>query len=190
MRFGFDYGIRLPLESSNNKTRQGMDNLDMVLLFGPKVEFCLTLTCEKDDPFRAYVSLLKPIPVDYNSFDQLDWVGRAGFKYDKQLLSDNQSGKLFLTASVQWQYQGADYSNYYYSVPPDQVRPGREFYSANNGFSNISFKLSSRWRQGNWWFGVFSEYIDLSDAVFVSSPMVKSTENWRVGIAFARVFRQ
>lgn len=190
LRFGLDYGINLPLKSKNNQARQDMYDLEPVLMTGPKAVLCLAQDCSKDFPLRVYWSVMKPFVMDSDIFNDLDWVSRIGIKYDETLFESRKHGKLSLTSSARVQYQGNRYSDYYYGVASQDVTDQRAFYSSASGYAGYQLSAGLRWRKGNWWAGAFAQYLDINDAQVANSPLVTDADNYRVGFAFAWIFKQ
>ncbi len=190
VRFGLDYGINLPLKSKNNQARLGMDDLNPVLMTGPKAVLCVAANCKKDFPLRMYLSVMKPFVMDSAHFNDLDWVSRIGIKYDETILQNREHGKLSFSTTARMQFQGSHYSDYYYGIGVEDVTSERTLYKSASGYAGYQLSAGLTWRKDNWWAGAFAQYIDINHAQVADSPLVTDADNYRVGFAFAWVFKQ
>jgi len=69
--------------------------------------------------------------------------------------------------------------------------PGiRPAYNAHAGYSGSLLILTVTKRFGHFWFGAFARYDELSGAVFVNSPLMRTDQSVMAGLGLAWVFAE
>ncbi len=175
----------VPVDSSKNKARQGMPNLDPTFEIGPSLqvmlaedknaEYKITLTF----PIRAVFSTdfygLKPAGWDFSPRFNIDQYNIGGKGWDFGL----SIGPIFGDAT---------YHNYYYQVDQAFATPDRPAYSAQAGYGGIQCALSLSKQFKKVLIGGFLRAESLQGAVFSDSPLVKTNTSFLAGLYFYWTF--
>jgi outer membrane scaffolding protein for murein synthesis (MipA/OmpV family) len=154
----------VPVDSDQNGAREGMPNLDPVIEVGPSLN--LFLRKESDSEIALHLPLRASVATDLRHVDHLGWLFNP---------------HLTVNYGVDWQFEGSvgllyaseGYHDYYYEVDPAYATSERPAYKARGGFSGTRLTLGTSRRSGNFWFGAFVRYDDLSHAVIEDSPAVR-----------------
>ena len=172
----------LPVDSSGNEARKGMDDLDLLLEIGPTLQYQL-----------------------YKSDNQLlraEWPVRAAFSFGSEFLryqgwTSNPRlhhsayiGPWTLTTTLGPVFSDRRYHGYFYDVDQQDVTADRPFYQASSGYtgSRLSFGLKRRYRQFT--MGALARYYNLNGATNENSPLVKQTNYYSFGLYFAWLFSE
>lgn len=175
-----------PVNSDDNRARQGMPHLDPTFEVGPQAQLTLLGSQASDTrldlrlPARAVVATdLSYVDAEgFVFYPHLDLRLRPvalGHKWNLGL----QTGALFATRK---------YHQYFYGVDGRFATPQRPAYSAPGGYSGAVALASLSRRFEKVWVGGFVRYDALSGAAFEDSPLVKRKSSFMAGIAFAYVF--
>ncbi len=177
-----------PVDSDENRARQGMPSLDPTLEIGPRLNIDLvrdrarerTLTLRL--PVRAVVAtdLSHTRGAGYTAYPHLDLDLRPVFLGGKWNLG-LQAGPL---------YGSREHHEYFYGVAPQFATAERPAYQARGGYSGAVALVSLTRRFPRFWLGAFARYDTLKDAVFEASPLVRRDHAVMAGFAIAWVFAQ
>ena len=177
-----------PVDSDENRARQGMPSLDPTLELGPRLnlelardrvrEWSLTLRL----PVRAVVAtdLSHTRGAGYTAYPHLDLDLRPVFLGGKWNLG-LQAGPL---------YGSREHHEYFYGVAPQFATAARPAYQARGGYSGAVALVSLTRRFPRFWAGAFARYDTLKGAVFEASPLVRRDHAVMAGFAVAWVFAQ
>lgn len=184
-RFKLDLSasFSFPVDSDENRARQGMPDLDPVFEIGPRAQWSLY---ESDDThFRVRAAL----PVRLAIASDLSHTHTVGYFAAPYLQVRYYSGwETALSVGPMWASEA--YHDYYYQVEPQYATSERPAYNAHSGYSGFRLTLTSSTRfDKNWWLGVFMRYDTLSGATFADSPLVKRDDELMVGLALAWIFK-
>ena len=171
----------IPVSSKENKRREGMDNLDGSIGFGPVLKYRLFKhhlnELQFELPIRAIVAS------DFSSIHQEGWVTNPGlFYFYRQNFNAQQ--RLKVTVGAVANFATAENHNYFYGVPVESAMVGREAYKASGGFSGMSYSLGLNWHFDQFWLGGFWRGQDLSQAEFKDSPLVETHFSHMFGLTF------
>lgn len=177
-----DISIRgsLPVNSEDNRARQGMDDLDPTLEVGPQVAW----TAHKSDknnlqlrlPARAVIS------VGSNGIKHQGNVLNPNIRWDHQL-----TGNLRVTTRLSARYGDSQWHDYFYAVSAKDARIDRPQYNPPGGFSGSSFTTTFAYRHHDWRFGGGIGVEWLNGAAFEDSPLVKDKQSYFIGFAISKV---
>ncbi|MDH5393708.1 MAG: MipA/OmpV family protein [Gammaproteobacteria bacterium] len=183
-RLDFSFDLGLPVKSSESTLRAGMRDLDPVAQFGP------LLIYQIDDDQRQKWQIHLPLTYAY-SFDDVDAspAGRVSnpriyFNY----LYATKTQPLDISLSLGPVYGSAKYHDFYYSVEPAFSSPSRPEYLARQGHAGYRFNVSVTRLMNGYWLGVYLRYQNLTDAVFVDSPLVKQKDYWFIAVGASWLF--
>jgi len=177
-----------PVDSDDNRAREGMPELEPTLEIGPRLDLTLARdrarewSLELRLPLRAAIAtdLSHTRHIGYVSYPHLHLFTRpvlAGVKWNLGL----QAGPLFATD---------DYHQYFYGVDAPFATPDRPAYSAGGGYSGALALASLTRRFPRFWVGAFARYDTLKGAAFESSPLMRRDYAVMAGFAVAWVFAE
>jgi MipA family protein len=177
---------QVPVESSGNKARQGMPDLDPTFQVGPSLE--VSLWGKRHNPYHMYLFLpaRAVFSTDFTSLRHEGWVfgPRLVFEFNDLFASP----RFDLDLSVGPTFSDSAYHRYYYSVNPAYATPSRPAYSAGGGYSGtaLTLGLSKTYQQM-----IFSAFVSvdlLQGAAFEDSPLVKTKVSFMSGFMVSWIF--
>ena len=179
------YGY-LPVKSSNNTARQGMEDLDPTFEIGPALK--IKLLEGKEDKYRMNLTL--PVravfSTNFKSVSYEGWVISPRINFEKDDIIPQTGLNLGISAGPMFADRG--YHEYTYTVDPAYATATRPAYSAGGGYSGstLSIGLSKEYKQ--FIFNAFVSTDFLQGAAFENSPLVKRSTSFMTGISFTWVF--
>lgn len=184
-RFEIDISIdgAIPVNSSDDGPRAGMDDLDPLVEMGPSLNWMLTA----DRRWQLRVPIRAAISLDRFSTSQQGWKAHPMLRYT----TVEPVGGWNLGFNLGPIFATRDFHAYYYDVTGDDVIPGeREAFSAPGGYSGSALLVSASRRFERIWFGSFLRYDYLGGAQFEDSPLVETKHAVTAGLGISWVFRQ
>jgi outer membrane protein len=175
----------LPVNSSDNQARRGMEDLKTFAEIGPSLNFMLGPPERRSSmqlrlPLRAAFALQSsPRHTGWVFAPNLLWLARPS-----GLPGWN------LSASAGLLFQDSRYNNNFYTVRPDQVLADRPAYQAQAGFAGSQVTLSVSRRFPGFFVGGFLRMDSLHGASFEDSPLVKTRSGLSAGLGASWVFGQ
>jgi len=183
-RVDFTFDLGLPVESENNSLRTGMDDLDPVGLIGPMLIYQL----EDSEHLKWQLQLPLAYAYAFNDLDaqSIGWSinPRIYFNY----LIKNSGYPIDVSVSLGPVYNSGQFNQYYYTVEVADVMAGRDEYQSEEGNAGYRFNFSVTQRMDSYWLGFYLRYQNISDAVFVDSPLVSENDYWFVAIGASWLF--
>lgn len=178
--FKFDIGFSaaFKVDSSKNKLRSGMPDLDYALEAGPVLKWLI------DGEFNTNYELTFDLPVhkvfvtDFNDINGQGWRAKPMIHLRNKF---NGNSYWQLDNSIQWLYGSDDYNKYYYSVDSNYVTAERPFYNATSGYSGWRYNLSIRQSKKNMLTGFFMNYTNIRNSVFDDSPLIAEKNSFSLG---------
>jgi outer membrane scaffolding protein for murein synthesis (MipA/OmpV family) len=187
-RVELDFSVfgTLPVDSSKNRARQGMPDLDPTIEVGPQVNVSLLRSSDSRLDLRFPVRAVVATDLRHSQ--------GAGFTFYPHLFygasPDWSGGRWTIGVNAGPLFASSDYHRYFYSVDPQFATPDRPAFEAKGGYSGIAALGSISRRYGKTWVAAFARYDNLNGAVFENSPLVKQSNTFSVGVAFAWVFAE
>lgn len=175
-----DVSIRgsLPVNSEDNRARQGMADLDPTLEIGPQVSW--TLFESDHNQLRLRLPVRTVISVGSG-------VHHQGNVFNPNLRWDHQINTNFgITTRASLRFGDGKWHDYFYTVSAADALVTRPQYDAPGGFSGSSLSLSGTYKTGDWRLGMALGLEWLSGAAFETSPLVKDDQAWFVGLALSK----
>jgi outer membrane scaffolding protein for murein synthesis (MipA/OmpV family) len=177
-----------PVNSEENRARQGMPHLDPTLEIGPRLDVTLARDREREWSFEVRLPVRAAIATDLSHTQHIGYVAYphlhlftrprlAGVKWNLGL----QAGPLFATRK---------YHDYFYAVDPEFATPERPAYEAAAGYSGALALVSLSRRFPRFWVGAFARYDTLKGAAFEPSPLVRRDYAVMAGFAVAWIFAE
>ncbi len=175
-------GGSLPVNSSDNEARAGMESLDFSFELGPSLRFKFYDTPSQNLQLRFNLRAL--LAVDgFPAFNYEGWLFNPELRW-RQHLTDS----LTWGASLQMRYGSDDYHQYFYGVANRFATASRPAYQAEEGYNSSGFGLNLRWlANADWRLNVAAAYIDLHDASFNDSPLFKQNNGVYFGLSVSRI---
>src|SRR5262245_2821907 len=175
-----------PVDSADNRAREGMPELDPTIEIGPRLDLTLARDRTREWSFELRLPLRAAIATDLSHTKHIGWVAYphlhlftrpaiAGMKWNLGM----QAGPLFASR---------EYHDYFYGVDPEFARPDRPAFAASSGYSGSLALVSLSRRFPRFWVGGFARYDTLKGAAFESSPLMRRDYSVMAGIAVAWVF--
>jgi outer membrane scaffolding protein for murein synthesis (MipA/OmpV family) len=189
-RFELDFSAYAtpPVDSSKNRARQGMEDLDPTLEVGPQLNFMLARDPAKDWRLDLRLPLRAVIATDFKH------VQRAGYvlypHLNLNLRPEVLAGRWNLGLQAGPLFGTREYHRYFYGVDPQFATAERPAYEARGGYSGAAALATLSRRIGRLWMGGFVRYDSLHGATFENSPLVKQSYSVMAGFAFAWVFAE
>ena len=161
-------GVGYPaLESSNNRAREGMDNLPWMIALGPQ------LVSRHFPGFEIGLGVYQVVTTDFDMTRFNGGIFEAQIKYIHQYEWMDSQGKL--TASIKW--GTAELQELYYSVPEDKATAMRPSFQAHDGMLSQDITYHQNFKVGrlSWVAGASVGFY--GQAVNRESPLHKSDVN-------------
>ncbi|MGH8400670.1 MAG: MipA/OmpV family protein [Gammaproteobacteria bacterium] len=183
-----DFGGSVPVSASRDPERHGMPNLGWIAETGPILKY----QAWRDDRtgFRLQMSLAERSAASAHglSLHHRGWVTQPQL----ELARDWGDGTEHFHADVgvSWSYATQPYFEYVYGVAPQYADAGRPAYEATGGYGGYDLSLGFGVRHGDFVYGAFYRYINLSGASFNGSPLVSQRHQNACGFVVAWVFRR
>lgn len=173
----------VPVESSDDGPRAGMEELDPVVEYGPSL--IRRLGTNRLGRWTLRLPLRAVTAVDPGSLETAHegWTLQPALNLDAPGLI----GQWDLRINLGPRFGSRDYHAYYYDVGTGDVRAGRDTYRADAGYSGMGLQLSASRRWGRVWTGAFLRYDNLDGATFDDSPLVETKHATSVGFAVSWV---
>lgn len=183
-RLDVSTSINFPVDSKDNRARHDMPDLDPILEFGPRAQFDLYTSEDRNLRVRAAFPVRMAIATDLKNVDNEGWI------FSPYLQVRYYSGwETSFSVGPSWSTEL--YHDYYYQVDPVYATIDRPAYDAQAGYSGFRYTLitSTRFYNKRLWFGALVRYDTISGAVFEDSPLVKQSDAVFVGIVLAWIFK-
>src|SRR5688572_72496 len=184
-RFELDISANLqpPVDSSDNRARQGMPDLDPVIEIGPSLNLALHRSPDRRTEVELRLPLRAAFATDFSHVDFAGWVFQPNLNFDFRDTFGRPGLKSGLLLGPI--FSDRRYNQYYYAVDPAFSAPGRPAYNPGGGYAGtqVIATLSKRFPQ--FWVGGFLRWDTVNHAVFEDSPLVKTGKFFAAGIAVA-----
>jgi len=173
--------LNLAIDSDEIELREGLDDIDNIVQFGPSLEILLNETDDSQLFFNVPVRGVFEIGDDFEA---------SGFTVSPNLYYR----KKFETLESQWelgvsvgpQFGTEDFHDIYYGVGEEFATATRNAYDAESGYSGARAQVSLKAKKGDNTVLLFLRYDNIEGAVFDDSPLVETDENLTVGLLYSR----
>lgn len=177
----------IPVQSNNDRARQGMPNLRSTFEFGPSLD--LHMWHAPDEKIKLDIVLPLRVPITVETSPQL-----IGWNFSPRLNLDMQN----FAGWAGWNFgigagpmfAARKYHQYFYSVAAQYATPERPAFDARGGYSGGEVISALSKRFANYWVGAYIRYDTLQGAAFADSPLVKQRYYLAGGIGMAWMIRQ
>jgi len=180
-----------PPVNEDNKAREGMDNPDAIVEFGPSLQWHF----RGRSPFRTLYlrwALRSAISVGFPDNGEIDYRGlksAINLVYRKEAFWNDHHWELGVNSGIEM--ADRNYHDYLYKVSVKDVTPERPAYSPDTGISALMFSLRLI-RKINDRVSVagYARWENMSLAVYKESPLVKEENNWIAGCALVWTLKE
>lgn len=180
-------GASVPVNSNDNRARQGMPDLQPTVEFGPSLDINLWRTRDRRYKFDLRLPVRAAVTV-IGGMDYVGWEFSPRFSLDVTDVAGLPGWKLGLLAGPIY---GSERSHeYFYAVAPQYATAERPAYDARAGYAGSQFLMSVSKRYPKYWLGAFVRWDSLKGAVFADSPLVRSESYFAAGIGIAWIVKK
>jgi outer membrane protein len=179
-------GGSIKVDSEKNQARAGMDDLDFIIELGPALHYYF-LGSRKDDnalflefPLRGAISTDFTQATDRGVSFNPRLVWRRGYMIDQYEVRPQMSVGLRSASD--------SYHNYLYGVDSQFVRADRSEYKGTGGYGGWQLGYSTAVLWSDWLVAGFVRYVNINEAVYADSPLVKTNNSVVFGLASAYLF--
>lgn len=176
----------IPVDSEDNDDRRGMPDLDPTVEIGPSLQYTLYRHPNSNGRLIVELPVRSVIAVDTRKIDPVGWVSNPNIRYHREFQTN--SGRWSTDVSLGPLYGSRRYHDYLYGVAPRFANADRPAFETDGGFGGWRLSMGFSRRLGDFWYGGFVRYIDLSGADFGDSPLVKQDYSILGGVGVAWIF--
>jgi outer membrane scaffolding protein for murein synthesis (MipA/OmpV family) len=173
----------LPVDSAENKARQGMEDIDFVAEVGPALRYTLLRNSAGHRTFSIEIPLRAALQ------SNLRYLHYEGWRVNPRLRLQRYSGPWQLSAWAGIYWNSEAYNQLYYGVSAEQANSQRPAYAADSGYGGWALSASLSYRHARWWVGGFIRWYDINGASFQESPLALESSNAGFGLAAAWIFK-
>lgn len=171
----------LPVDSSDNKAREGMENLDWIYEFGPNLVYTFPEWKGINIHFQIPLRLVSTTNLSNNTKE------RGVLFNPKVVLRKNVS----CSNNCLWELQiGGEAASkklhsYFYQVPSKNVTSERSEYNAKAGYISNFLLLKYRVSNSKWRYGINFRYNDYKENANTDSPLFTAKDSFAVSLFWA-----
>ena len=188
VEFDFSLSGTPPVDSSKNRAREGMPDLDPTIEIGPRMNVILARSADRDKALSFRLPVRAVIATDLSYADSEGWTAYPNFTYDSRPHFLEGRWRLGLQAGLL--YATSRYHRYFYGVDEQFATPERPAFTAKGGYSGAALAASLTRRFKKIWVGAFARYENLKGVAFESSPLMRRDYAITAGVAFAYIFAE
>lgn len=181
-------GASVPVKSSENEARRGMNDLDPTIEFGPTFSIHLHKSQDKNVELDLRLPLRTVFATDLTYLRQTGWVFEPRLNLDLRNTVIGAGWKLGLAAGPI--FATRKNNQYFYGVESAFATPQRPAYDAKGGYGGTQFLVALSKRYPRYWVGGFASLTNLSGAAYRDSPLVKTKNSFATGIAISWIFKE
>lgn len=177
----------IPVDSSNNRARQGMPDLDPTLELGPNLEFLLLRSADGRFQVDLRLPVRTVIATDFSHVQNIGWVFQPQINVDfrdSALLGPRSN----IGVAAGPLYGDKQHHNYFFGVPAQFATAQRPAYAAEGGYAGVQAIGAASKRFKSYWIGGFVRWDTVAGAVFEDSPLIRQNQSVAAGVAFAWIF--
>ena len=180
-------GASLPVDSRDDRAREGMPNLRPSIELGPSLQ----LTLWHADDRRMKLDARFPLRGATTVESSPRFIGTQFFPHlnvDVRDPAGMQGWNLGLLAGPV--YTDRRYNRYFYEVPAAYATASRAAYEPGAGYAGMEFLAALSKRFPKFWVGGFVRYDTLRGAAFEASPLATSKRYFAAGFGISRIFAE
>jgi outer membrane protein len=188
VEFDFSMSGTPPVDSSRNRAREGMPDLDPTFEIGPRLNVVLARDKNRDKALSFRLPVRAVIATDLSYADGQGVTAYPNLTYDSRPHFFEGRWRLGLQAGLL--YASKHYHQYFYGVDEEFATLERPAFTAKGGYSGAALAASLTRRFRKIWVGGFARYESLKGVAFESSPLFRRDYAFTAGVAFAYVFAE
>ena len=180
-------GASLPVDSEDNRARQGMPSLRPSIEVGPKLQ----LTLWRSPSERMKLDARMPLRFAFSVESRPQFVGTQFFPHlnlDIRGPAGLRDWNLGLLAGPL--FTDRSYNRYFYEVAEEFATASRPAYKPGSGFAGMQYLAALSRRFAKLWIGGFVRYDTLGGAAFEASPLVTSKRYLAAGLGVSWIFAE
>jgi len=177
------FGASFPTNADENKTREGMDDLDWLSEIGPRLNF------EVFDNDKLNIELEFPMRLVFST--DFSFTKYRGIRFYPEIdMAYRLTSKIKTKLSLKMNWATEELNDFFYEVSAKDVTTIRPRYDAKGGYIGKAISLSGSYKleHGSIFTGV--RYNNYSDSTNKRSPLFKSTEDVSLYLGFIYFFYQ
>ncbi len=177
-------GVSPPVNSNDNRARQGMPNLKPTIEIGPSLN--ITLWRTSDHHYKLDLRLpVRTVTTVTGNVHNIGWVTTPYLNLDVANMTGLPGWNLGVLYGPM--YGSRSYHHYFYSVRPQYATATRPAYNAPGGYAGSRFIIAISKRYPKYWLGAFVRWDSLKRAAFEDSPLVKRDRYFAAGLGIALI---
>jgi MipA family protein len=178
----------VPVKSSENDARRGMNDLDPTLEFGPTFNIHLHKSKDEKVEFDLRLPLRTVFATDLSYVRQTGWVFEPRLNLDLRDTFLGPGWNVGLAAGPM--FATRKNHQYFYGVDGPFATPQRSAFDAKGGYAGTQLLAAVSKRYPKFWVGGFASVTNLSGAAYQDSPLVKTKNSFAAGIAISWIFKE
>jgi outer membrane protein len=179
-------GGAVKVDSDKSRSRQGMDDLDFIIEAGPALHYYFLGSRSQGN------AMFLALPVRVANSTDFTQAGYRGVTFNPRLVWRREyrlnGYEVRPQISVGLRSASSHYHNYIYGVRNEFVTNDRSVYRAEQGYGGWQIGYSTAVLWSSWMTAGFMRYVNISEAVFEQSPLVKTRSSFIAGVALAYLF--
>lgn len=183
--FSLSLSGAIPVDSSDNQARNGMDDLEAVFEYGPSLKYFFQGQDDTEDALYLDLNFREARTL---SLSTLDLNASPSLVWRKRLEKSYFSGKVNVGSQFRLEFVSDGYAHYFYGVSPEFATLERPSYRAKGGYAGYRFNNNLRWKKGPHQVSFFLGYASITSASFIDSPLVKRKSHVYSGGAYFYIF--
>jgi outer membrane protein len=188
-RLEISLGATVPVDSSHNRARAGMPDLDATVEVGPSFEVTLARSEDRRVKFDFRLPVRTGFTIGSSNFGRsVGLVATPSLNLDIRDVAGLPGWNLGLVGGLM--FGSARNHAYYYSVDAQYAATNRPAYAAQGGYGGTQMVVALTKRYDQWWVGAFARADSLGHAVFADSPLVRSKSYVTAGVGVAWIFKE
>ena len=165
-RFELDISVSgsLPVNNKDNRLRDGMDDLGLIIEVGPELEVSLSEwgnnSLQLHLPLREAIELLGE-----------ESINTSGWVFDPRLHYQWNKNDLEFEIDLGAYWASREYNQLFYGVSSRDATPARALYWADSGLVGYRLSTTLQYDVNNWTFLAYARYMDLARSANETSPL-------------------
>lgn len=171
-----------PIKSDKNNARANMPDLDFVGEIGPAIEYYFLDHETKYRKLFLEIPLRNGITTDLKRAQSIGWISNPRVKYHFRL------NQWKLRIGLGPSFATKRFYNHYYGVDEAFQTPSRDTYASSGGYGGMRYSFGFSRVFGEFSFGGYLRWIDLSGAAFRQSPLLEDNNSLLAGVSLSWIF--
>ena len=179
-------GGAVRVDSKKSQARQGMDDLDYIIEAGPALHYYFLGDRSKGNALFLSLPLRAAISTDFTQSDYRGTTLSPRVVWRREYWMNGYEIRPQMAFGLR--NASSHYHDYIYGVDTAFATSERPTYDAAEGYGGWQFSYSTAVLWSGWLTAGFIRYVNISDAAFEDSPLVKTQSSLLAGFAVAYLF--